>query len=88
MADLSYVSFPSICLRVRAALTLLILDRLSTNGWEGQSLVVTLSRTCAPTRPIAGPTKGPACVFPGYPMPGYSTPPRVSHNLAGPASPE
>lgn len=63
------------------------IDRLSANGWEGQSIVVTLSRTCTPTRPIAGPTRGPACVFPGY-MSGYSTAPRVTQNLAAPGSPE
>lgn len=72
-------------------------DRLSTNGWEGQSLVVTLSRTCAPTRPIAGPTKSPSapCLFAAaaaaassYPsLSGYSTPPRLSQNLAVPGSP-
>lgn len=60
-------------------------DRLSSTGWEGQSLVVTLSKTRAPTHPIAGPTKGPACFFPssssssasvsGPAMSGYSTPP-------------
>jgi len=64
------------------------IDRLSANGWEGQSIVVTLSRTCAPTRPIAGPTRGPACVFPSGYMSGYSTPPRVTQNLAAPGSPE
>ncbi|RDW70814.1 RNA-binding protein [Aspergillus mulundensis] len=61
--------------------------RLSTNGWEGQSLVVTLARTSSPTRPIAGPTKSPACVIqPSY-IAGYSTPPRMARNSAIPPSP-
>ncbi|GMF73634.1 unnamed protein product [Aspergillus oryzae] len=62
-------------------------DRLSTNGWEGQSLVVTLARTSSPTRPIAGPTKSPHCVIPSDYVAGYSTPPRVSQNMAVPPSP-
>ncbi|PIG87116.1 RNA binding protein [Aspergillus arachidicola] len=61
--------------------------RLSTNGWEGQSLVVTLARTSSPTRPIAGPTKSPHCVIPSDYVAGYSTPPRVSQNMAVPPSP-
>ncbi|KAE8358774.1 hypothetical protein BDV27DRAFT_63841 [Aspergillus caelatus] len=61
--------------------------RLSTNGWEGQSLVVTLARTSSPTRPIAGPTKSPPCVIPSDYVAGYSTPPRVSRNMAVPPSP-
>ncbi|PLB45160.1 hypothetical protein P170DRAFT_365976 [Aspergillus steynii IBT 23096] len=61
--------------------------RLSTNGWEGQSLVVTLARTSSPTRPIAGPTKSPTCVIPPNYVAGYSTPPRVTQNLAVPPSP-
>ncbi|KAL6230438.1 hypothetical protein BDW75DRAFT_72253 [Aspergillus navahoensis] len=61
--------------------------RLSTNGWEGQSLVVTLARTSAPTRPIAGPTKSPSCIIqPSY-VAGYSTPPRLARSSAIPASP-
>ncbi|KAL4821497.1 hypothetical protein BDW67DRAFT_50238 [Aspergillus spinulosporus] len=61
--------------------------RLSTNGWEGQSLVVTLARTSAPTRPIAGPTKSPSCIIqPSYGT-GYSTPPRMTRNSAIPPSP-
>ncbi|GKZ31340.1 hypothetical protein AbraIFM66950_011824 [Aspergillus brasiliensis] len=61
--------------------------RLSTNGWEGQSLVVTLARTSSPTRPIAGPTKSPTCVVPPNYVPGYSTPPRSTQNMAVPPSP-
>ncbi|KAL4907508.1 hypothetical protein BDW74DRAFT_125355 [Aspergillus multicolor] len=61
--------------------------RLSTNGWEGQSLVVTLARTSSPTRPIAGPTKSPACVIqPSY-IAGYSALPRMAPNSAIPPSP-
>ncbi|PYH90083.1 RNA-binding domain-containing protein, partial [Aspergillus ellipticus CBS 707.79] len=60
--------------------------RLSTNGWEGQSLVVTLARTSSPTRPIAGPTKSPSVIPPNYAA-GYSTPPRVTQNMAVPPSP-
>ncbi|KAL2813619.1 hypothetical protein BDW59DRAFT_176691 [Aspergillus cavernicola] len=60
--------------------------RLSTNGWEGQSLVVMLARTSSPTRPIAGPTKSPSCVPPSY-VAGYSTPPRNPQNMAIPPSP-
>ncbi|KAJ0421887.1 hypothetical protein BJY00DRAFT_100411 [Aspergillus carlsbadensis] len=61
--------------------------RLSTNGWEGQSLVVTLARTSSPTRPIAGPTKSPQhTISPAY-VAGYSTPPKVYQNLAIPPSP-
>jgi hypothetical protein len=62
-------------------------DRLSTNGWDGQSLVVTLARTSSPTRPVAGPTKSPSCVIPPAYVAGYSTPPRVAQNLAIPPSP-
>ncbi|EAL88007.2 RNA-binding protein [Aspergillus fumigatus Af293] len=61
--------------------------RLSTNGWDGQSLVVTLARTSSPTRPVAGPTKSPSCVIPPAYVAGYSTPPRVAQNLAIPPSP-
>ena len=64
-----------------------LLDRLSTNGWEGQSLVVTLARTSSPTRPIAGPTKSPTCVIPPNYVSGYSTPPRSTQNMAVPPSP-
>ncbi|KAL1998366.1 hypothetical protein VTN02DRAFT_6331 [Thermoascus thermophilus] len=54
-------------------------QRLSTNGWEGHSLTVTLSRTSSPTRPIAGPTKSPSCVAPSpYAAPGYTTPPGLA----------
>ncbi|KAK2737038.1 hypothetical protein FQN57_000487 [Myotisia sp. PD_48] len=34
-------------------------NRLSTNGWNGHSLTVTLSLATDPTKPIAGPTKSP-----------------------------
>ncbi|KAL3454757.1 hypothetical protein BJX65DRAFT_7865 [Aspergillus insuetus] len=62
--------------------------RLSTNGWEGQSLVVTLARTSSPTQPIAGPTKSPQRVIPpAHVAAGYSTPPKVYQNLAMPPSP-
>ncbi|RAL12132.1 uncharacterized protein BO97DRAFT_345648 [Aspergillus homomorphus CBS 101889] len=62
-------------------------QRLSTNGWEGQSLVVTLARTSSPTRPVAGPTKSPTRVMPANYVAGYSTPPRVVQNMAVPPSP-
>ncbi|KAL2849142.1 hypothetical protein BJY01DRAFT_149280 [Aspergillus pseudoustus] len=61
--------------------------RLSTNGWEGQSLVVTLARTSSPTQPIAGPTKSPQCVIPPGYAAGYSTPPKIYQNMAIPPSP-
>ncbi|KAI2677268.1 hypothetical protein CBS147355_5495 [Penicillium roqueforti] len=60
--------------------------RLSTSGWEGQSLVVTLSRTSTPTKPIAGPTRSPAMMSTGY-ISGHSTPPSVHGNMAMPPSP-
>ncbi|KAJ5688580.1 Nucleotide-binding alpha-beta plait [Penicillium macrosclerotiorum] len=60
--------------------------RLSTNGWEGQSLVVTLARTSAPTKPIAGPTRSPPAMMQGY-MSGLSTPPRSQGNMNMPPSP-
>ncbi|KAJ5400150.1 hypothetical protein N7465_010639 [Penicillium sp. CMV-2018d] len=60
--------------------------RLSTSGWDGQSLVVTLSRTSTPTKPIAGPTRSPAMMPTGY-IPGHSTPPLVHGNMAMPPSP-
>ncbi|KAL1971736.1 hypothetical protein VTN31DRAFT_1824 [Thermomyces dupontii] len=33
--------------------------RLSTEGWDGQTLTVTLARASSPTKPIAGPTCSP-----------------------------
>lgn len=60
-------------------------DRLSTCGWDGQSLVVTLARTSTPTKPIAGPTRSPA-IMPGY-ISGHSTPPLVHGNTTMPPSP-
>ncbi|OJJ47905.1 hypothetical protein ASPZODRAFT_64465 [Penicilliopsis zonata CBS 506.65] len=63
-------------------------QRLSTNGWYGQSLVVTLARTSMPTQPIAGPTKSPsACMMPSSFVSGYTTPPQAPQNLAIPSSP-
>ncbi|CAG7960442.1 unnamed protein product [Penicillium nalgiovense] len=59
--------------------------RLSTCGWDGQSLVVTLARTSTPTKPIAGPTRSPA-IMPGY-ISGHSTPPLVHGNTTMPPSP-
>lgn len=61
-------------------------DRLSTNGWEGQSLVVTLARTSAPTKPIAGPTRSPPAMIQGY-VSGHSTPPQSQGNMSMPPSP-
>ncbi|KAL4866850.1 hypothetical protein BDV12DRAFT_130156 [Aspergillus spectabilis] len=61
--------------------------RLSTNGWEGQSLVVTLARTSSPTRPIAGPTKSPPCIIQPTYVAGYSASPGMSRNMAIPPSP-
>ncbi|OQE42327.1 hypothetical protein PENCOP_c004G00678 [Penicillium coprophilum] len=60
--------------------------RLSTSGWDGQSLVVTLSRTSTPTKPIAGPTRSPPMMPTGY-ISGHSTPPLVHGNMAIPPSP-
>ncbi|KAJ5121780.1 Nucleotide-binding alpha-beta plait [Penicillium atrosanguineum] len=62
--------------------------RLSTNGWDGQSLVVTLARTSAPTKPIAGPTRSPPAVesMQNYTS-GHTTPPRSQGNLTVPPSP-
>ncbi|KAJ5824652.1 Nucleotide-binding alpha-beta plait [Penicillium robsamsonii] len=60
--------------------------RLSTSGWDGQSLVVTLSRTSTPTKPIAGPTRSPAMMPTGY-IAGHSTPPLVHGNMSMPPSP-
>ncbi|KAJ5769801.1 Nucleotide-binding alpha-beta plait [Penicillium nucicola] len=53
--------------------------RLSTNGWDGQSLIVTLARTSTPTKPIAGPTRSPMHYS------GHCTPPH--RNLKFPPSP-
>ncbi|KAJ6119213.1 Nucleotide-binding alpha-beta plait [Penicillium sp. IBT 18751x] len=63
-------------------------QRLSTNGWDGQSLVVTLARTSAPTKPIAGPTRSPPAVtLMQNCTPGHTTPPRSQRNLTVPPSP-
>ncbi|KAJ6050264.1 Nucleotide-binding alpha-beta plait [Penicillium canescens] len=57
--------------------------RLSTNGWDGQSLVVTLARTSTPTKPIAGPTRSPMHYS------GHSTPPLGNAKFPpSPVSPE
>ncbi|KAL4884324.1 hypothetical protein BJY04DRAFT_182198 [Aspergillus karnatakaensis] len=61
--------------------------RLSTNGWEGQSLVVTLARTSSPTRPIAGPTRSPPSMIQPTYVTGYSTSPVMSRIMALPPSP-
>ncbi|KAJ5678500.1 Nucleotide-binding alpha-beta plait [Penicillium maclennaniae] len=59
--------------------------RLSTSGWDGQSLVVTLARTSAPTKPIAGPTRSPPAVtHMQNHTPGHTTPPRSQRNLTVP----
>ncbi|KAJ5219394.1 Nucleotide-binding alpha-beta plait [Penicillium cinerascens] len=62
--------------------------RLSTNGWDGHSLVVTLARTNAPTKPIAGPTRSPqaVAVIQSYAS-GHSTPPQSQGNVVMPPSP-
>ncbi|KAL1956306.1 hypothetical protein VTO42DRAFT_7389 [Malbranchea cinnamomea] len=49
-------------------------NRLSTNGWNGLSLTVTLSRANDPTKPIAGPTKSPSINRIPY-VPAFSGPP-------------
>lgn len=61
-------------------------DRLSTHGWDGQSLVVTLARTSSPTQPIAGPTKSPPCMF-NQGHYASSSPRRLAGNLSMPAYP-
>ncbi|KAJ5474289.1 Nucleotide-bindingalpha-beta plait [Penicillium sp. IBT 31633x] len=61
--------------------------RLSTNGWDGQSLVVTLSRTSTPTKPIAGPTRSPPAMIPSGYISGHSTPPIANGNTTLPPSP-
>lgn len=63
-------------------------DRLSTIGWDGQSLVVTLARTSAPTKPIAGPTRSPpaVAVMQNF-TPGHTTPPQSQGNITVPPSP-
>ncbi|BDD54495.1 hypothetical protein MAP00_000110 [Monascus purpureus] len=60
--------------------------RLSTHGWDGQSLVVTLARTSSPTQPIAGPTKSPPCMF-NQGHYASSSPRRLAGNLSMPAYP-
>lgn len=52
-------------------------DRLSTNGWNGHSLTVTLSLASEPTKPIAGPTKSPSLSGMPYAS-GFSAPPVTS----------
>ncbi|KAL1970475.1 hypothetical protein VTN77DRAFT_4119 [Rasamsonia byssochlamydoides] len=59
-------------------------QRLSTNGWEGQTLTVTLARASSPTRPIAGPTRSPTC----FPQPSYARRySRSATSITAPASP-
>ncbi|EQL29361.1 RNA binding protein [Blastomyces gilchristii SLH14081] len=61
-------------------------NRLSTNGWNGNSLTVTLSLASAPTEPIAGPTKSlPVSRIP-YAGGGYSSPPRCAPLVSSPTS--
>ncbi|KAK2846358.1 hypothetical protein FQN49_005802 [Arthroderma sp. PD_2] len=67
-------------------------NRLSTNGWNGHSLTVTLSLASEPTKPIAGPTKSPS--LSGMPFAsGFSAPPATGSsstcvpNQEMPASP-
>ncbi|EGE05231.1 hypothetical protein TEQG_04388 [Trichophyton equinum CBS 127.97] len=52
-------------------------NRLSTNGWNGHSLTVTLSLASEPTKPIAGPTKSPSLSGMPYAS-GFSVPPVTS----------
>ncbi|OAX84676.1 hypothetical protein ACJ72_00942 [Emergomyces africanus] len=61
-------------------------NRLSTNGWNGNSLTVTLSLANAPTKPIAGPTKSPSISRIPYPGGGYSSPPRCPVLATSPTS--
>ncbi|KAK2765414.1 hypothetical protein FQN54_008262 [Arachnomyces sp. PD_36] len=65
--------------------------RLSTNGWDGHSLTVTLSLACAPTRPIAGPTRSPPAMRRHPYSRGYSRPSTATPSPSTPspsASPE
>ncbi|EEQ33155.1 hypothetical protein McanMca71_005571 [Microsporum canis] len=52
-------------------------NRLSTNGWNGHSLTVTLSLASEPTSPIAGPTKSPSLGGMAFGS-GFSAPPVTS----------
>ncbi|OJD12194.1 hypothetical protein AJ78_07168 [Emergomyces pasteurianus Ep9510] len=61
-------------------------NRLSTNGWNGNSLTVTLSLANAPTKPIAGPTKSPSISRISYASGGYSSPPRCPPLATSPTS--
>ncbi|KKZ62204.1 hypothetical protein EMCG_03342 [[Emmonsia] crescens] len=61
-------------------------NRLSTNGWNGNSLTVTLSLASAPTKPIAGPTKSPSISRIPYAAGGYSSPPRCPPLVSSPTS--
>ncbi|KAK2806245.1 Myelin expression factor 2 [Onygenales sp. PD_10] len=58
-------------------------NRLSTNGWNGNTLTVTLSLASAPTKPLAGPTKSPHMGRVPY-SPGYSSPPRCPPLVSSP----
>ncbi|PGH16074.1 hypothetical protein AJ79_02054 [Helicocarpus griseus UAMH5409] len=61
-------------------------NRLSTNGWNGNSLTVTLSLASAPTKPIAGPTKSPSMGRVPFANVGYSSPPRCAPLVSSPTS--
>ncbi|EEH11196.1 RNA binding protein [Histoplasma capsulatum G186AR] len=61
-------------------------NRLSTNGWNGNSLTVTLSLASAPTKPIAGPTKSQPPSRMPYAAGGYSSPPRCPPLISSPTS--
>ncbi|EDN08249.1 predicted protein [Histoplasma mississippiense (nom. inval.)] len=59
-------------------------NRLSTNGWNGNSLTVTLSLASAPTKPIAGPTKSQPPSRMPYAAGGYSSPPSCPPLISSP----
>ncbi|PGG98267.1 hypothetical protein GX51_06915 [Blastomyces parvus] len=61
-------------------------NRLSTNGWNGNSLTVTLSLASAPTKPIAGPTKSLPVSRVPYAGGGYPSPPRCAPPVSSPTS--
>ncbi|KKA22864.1 RNA binding protein [Rasamsonia emersonii CBS 393.64] len=83
MADLSSVAFllePSGCMPANLFST----ERLSTGGWDGQTLTVTLARASSPTRPIAGPTRSPTRFPQTSYVQGYS---KSAAGITAPASP-
>lgn len=71
----------------RSVANLPTLDRLSTNGWDGHSLTVTLSLARAPTKPIAGPSKSQPAMrrYPSYAR-GYPSSPNRTPNMSTPSS--